>query len=86
MRVFAAHNTKTCHGCGNETNAISDTSVARRRALTTSLLNDTEVMCDVCRVYGQDYVCLGYAFPEACRREACLGTLPPRLQAALRLL
>ena len=82
--VFAARNKKTCHGCiGNST--LEDTSSARRRGLTEQLLNDSKTMCTLCRLYGQDYVCLGYAFPLACLQPACLETMPQRLQDAIAL-
>ena len=35
---------------------------------------DPEIMCPVCRIYAQDFQCLGYAMPAICERgdgEAC---------------
>ncbi|CAE7233217.1 unnamed protein product [Symbiodinium natans] len=28
-------------------------------------------ICSVCKVYAQDFVCLGYDFPEQCNNENC---------------
>ena len=35
------------------------------------MLGDLDTICDVCTVYAQDFVCLGYPMPLACR--ACRG-------------
>ena len=48
-----------------------------------ALLNRTDIMCPLCRYLAQDYVCLGYAFPEGCLREACRATLSYAVQQAM---
>ena len=58
-------------------------TAAARFALKAALLNATDLMCDVCAVYGQDYVCLGYTVPSACLQRRCLRKLRPSLRQAL---
>ena len=48
------------------------------------LRNHSEAMCDLCAVYGQDFACLGYAFPPACRREECMRKLSAAHRRAIR--
>ena len=36
-------------------------------------------------IYAQDFLCLGYAFPEACARSECLRTLPPQVARAVSM-
>eukprot|EP00966_Prymnesium_polylepis_P307237 7099771-Prymnesium_polylepis.1 len=57
------------------------------RELRAALLNRTEAMCDVCQYFVQDYFCLGFAFPDACLRPACVNApgRPSLLRRALRL-
>ena len=58
----------------------------RGRTLKQELQRHAGFMCNLCRVYGQDYVCLGYAFPEICMQQPCYDSLPARLRRALKLL
>ena len=37
-----------------------------KRVLRTWALRQTEIMCPFCRVYAQDFVCLGYEVPSVC--------------------
>ena len=57
------------------------------RELRAALLNRTEAMCDICQYLAQDYICLGFRFPDACLRPACARAAgrPPLLVRALRL-
>lgn len=57
------------------------------RQLRSELLNRTDAMCDICQYLAQDYVCLGYHFPDACLRPACTRApgRPPLLERALRI-
>lgn len=86
---FAPQNKKTCVGCVADPKGVMyealNISRDSRRALTEQLLEDTETMCRICELYAQDYVCLGYAWPAACRRPACWDTLPPRVRAAVEM-
>jgi len=41
-----------------------------RRVLDT-FRHDLQIVCRVCKVYLQDYVCLGYTVPEACCARKC---------------
>ena len=61
----------------------SDERSSRASALKRALSNRTQIMCDICRYLAQDYVCLGYHFPEACLRDACFRTMAPSVQQAM---
>jgi len=41
------------------------------RSVVDVLRQDLEVVCRVCQVYLQDYVCLGYTVPEQCCARQC---------------
>ena len=72
--LFAhAHNSKTA------TRSARQYTAALRRA---ALEHDT-LACDLCEIFGQDFLCLGYAWPPRCSEPACLETLPPLLRAAI---
>jgi len=36
-----------------------------------AVFNDLETLCSVCKVYAQDFECLGYAKPDRCTQEQC---------------
>lgn len=36
-----------------------------------AVFSDLETLCSVCKVYGQDFVCLGYVMPERCTPAEC---------------
>jgi len=33
--------------------------------------NDIQIICNLCRIYAQDFVCLGYPLPKICQGEQC---------------
>jgi len=41
-------------------------------------------LCDLCHIYGQDFACLGFAFPAQCRESKCLSSMPRWLQIAVK--
>lgn len=59
-------------------------SSASRASLLRAIRRHPALMCDLCRVYGQDFVCLGYPVPSLCLKPACLSTLRAELQTAFR--
>ena len=59
-------------------------SSAEHADVLRRLRNHSEAMCDLCAVYGQDFTCLGYAFPPACRREECMRKLSAAHRRAIR--
>jgi hypothetical protein len=36
-----------------------------------AVFSDTETLCSICKVYAQDFECLGYAMPDRCTHEHC---------------
>jgi hypothetical protein len=36
-----------------------------------AVFSDTETLCSICKVYAQDFECLGYAKPDKCTPEHC---------------
>jgi hypothetical protein len=36
-----------------------------------AIFSDTETLCSICKVYAQDFECLGYAKPDKCTPEHC---------------
>ena len=44
-----------------------------KQALAAWVASDREVVCGLCEVYAQDYVCLGYPLPDICAGDACLA-------------
>ena len=58
-------------------------STEARDALLKRVRAHATLMCDLCQVYGQDFVCLGYPVPAACLEPRCSKTLRPELRAAL---
>jgi len=36
-----------------------------------AIFNDLEILCSVCKVFAQDFECLGYAKPQQCTPESC---------------
>jgi hypothetical protein len=36
-----------------------------------AIFNDLETLCSVCKVYAQDFECLGYALPDRCTQDQC---------------
>ena len=67
--------------CRQGQNATANSSTARLRA---AVLAHNTLPCDLCHIYGQDFHCLGYPFPERCAEPSCLQSLPPRLAAAVQ--
>jgi len=59
-------------------------SKAQLDMLRQAVLNHSTLACDLCEIYGQDFACLGYPWPTRCGEAACIETLPPPLQAAIR--
>lgn len=55
-------------------------------ALKATLANHSAFMCNLCRVYYMDYLCLGYEWPAPCARSPCYESLPSRVRHALSLL
>merc|ERR1719247_3376358 len=37
-----------------------------------AVFSDLETLCSVCKVYAQDFECLGYAKPDRCSPEECM--------------
>ena len=64
-------------------NAKQPQEAAKRAQLMRRLRGHEGFMCDMCKVYGQDFVCLGYEVPAACLESRC--TLRPALQEAMRM-
>lgn len=60
------------------------TNPQTKKTLLNQIRRRPALMCNICRVYGQDFVCLGYPIPGSCLRPACLDTLRPPLQRAFR--
>ena len=52
--------------------------------LRAAVLRHPTLACDLCSIYGQDFDCLGYRFPEKCAEPACLARLPPPLARSVR--
>jgi hypothetical protein len=50
----------------NEIRANSSGGDGQKHVYYNMARNDTELMCSMCRVYIQDYACLGYDFPREC--------------------
>lgn len=36
-----------------------------------AVFSDAETLCSICKVYAQDFECLGYAMPDTCTQERC---------------
>ena len=53
--------------------------------LRAAVLSHPTLACDLCAIYAQDFLCLGYSFPEACARSECLQNLPPQVARAVSL-
>ena len=53
--------------------------------LRAEVLSHPTLACDLCAIYAQDFLCLGYAFPEACARPECLRTLQPQVARAVSM-
>ena len=52
-------------------------------ALRTAVLEHDTLACDLCEVFGQDFICLGYAWPARCSEPACLETLSRPLRSMI---
>jgi len=42
-----------------------------KKAYFDAVFSDLQTLCSVCKVYGQDFACLGYVLPERCTPDAC---------------
>lgn len=60
-----------------------DSSISAEAHLLRAVLAHPSIPCDLCAIYGQDFACLGYRFPDACSQAACLADLPPEIRAAV---
>jgi hypothetical protein len=52
-----------------EANTSGDKQV--KQMYFDTIFSDTETLCSVCKVYAQDFDCLGYAKPDQCTPENC---------------
>jgi len=52
-----------------EKNSSGDSKL--KQLYLDAIFADTKTICAVCKVYAQDFTCLGYEFPERCSNENC---------------
>merc|ERR1719201_2676683 len=50
-------------------NSSGDSSV--KQMYFEAVFSDLETLCSVCKVYAQDFECLGYAKPDRCTPRNC---------------